>query len=95
MEDLKTVREDCARAFAERDEEGERYRAEIERLQQQLTSHKGNLSGLEQIHLARQRELMQTLDDLKESQQDVQTKTSQVKQYKKQLEGLVTKVYYA
>ena len=52
-EDFKTEREDRVRSFAERNEEGERYRAEIERLQTQLKSHKENLCGLEEIHLAR------------------------------------------
>ena len=91
-EDFKTEREDRVRAFTERNEEGERYRAEIERLQTQLTSHKGNLSGLEQIHLARGKELMQAMNDLKICQEDLQAKASQVKQYKKQHDGLTTKV---
>ena len=91
-EDFKTEREDRTRAFAEREKEGERYREEIERLRIQLKSHKGNLTDLEIIHLARQRELMQAMDDLKKCQEEVQAKTSQVKQYKKQHDGLVTKV---
>ena len=92
-EDFKTEREDRVRAFSERNEEGERYRAEIERLQTQLSSHKGNLSDLEKFHLARQRELMQALEDLKKAQEEIQAKTSQVKQYKKQHNGLVAKVH--
>ena len=68
-EDFKTEREDRVRAFAERNEEGERYRAEIEQLQTQLKSHMGNLCGLEEIHLSRQKELMQTFDDLKKCQE--------------------------
>ncbi|CAI8005754.1 hypothetical protein GBAR_LOCUS4384 [Geodia barretti] len=91
-EDFKTERDDRTRAFAEREKEGERYREEIERLQIQLKSHKGNLTDLEIIHMARQRELMQAMDDLKKCQEEVQAKTSQVKQYKKQHDGLVTKV---
>ena len=91
-EDFKTERDDRRRAFSEREKEGERYREEIERLQIQLKSHKGNLTDLEIIHMARQRELMQAMDDLKKCQEEVQAKTSQVKQYKKQHDGLVTKV---
>ena len=91
-EDFEMERKDRERAFSERNEEGERYRSEIERLQTQLKSHKGNLSGLESIHQARQKELMQALEDLKRAQEEVQAKTSQVKQYKKQNEGLLTKV---
>ena len=91
-EDFKTEREDRTRAFAEREKDGERYREEIERLQIQLKSHKGNLTDLEIIHQVRQRELMQAMDDLKKCQEEVQAKTSQVKQYKKQHDGLVTKV---
>ena len=91
-EDFKTERKDRMRAFAEREKEGERYREEIERLQMQLKSYKGNLTDLEIIHMARQRELMQAMDDLKKCQEEVQAKTSQVKQYKKQHDGLVTKV---
>ena len=93
-EDLKTEREDRTRAFTEREKEGERYREEIERLQMQLKSHKGNLTYLEIIHVARQRELMQAMDDLKKCQEEVQAKTSQVKQYKDLYDGLVTKVYH-
>ena len=91
-EDFKTEREDRMREFAEREKEGKRYREEIERLQIQLKSNKGKLHELEIIHQARQKELMQAMDDLKKCQQEVQAKTSQVKQYKKQHDGLVTKV---
>ena len=80
------------RAFEERNEEGERYKAEIARLEQQLNSHKGNLSGLEDVHQARQKQLMQAMDDLKKAQEEIQAKTSQVKQYKKQHDGLVAQV---
>ena len=90
-EDFKTERADRTRAFAER-EEGERYRGEIKRLQKQLESHKGNLSSVETIHLARQKEFIQAMEDLKKTQEEVQAKTSQVKQYKKQHDGLVAKV---
>lgn len=91
-EDFKAEREDRVRAHAQRNEEGERYREEVARLQKQLNSHKGNLSGLENVHLARQKELMQAMEDLRKSQEEVQAKTSQVKQYKKQHDGLVAKV---
>ena len=91
-EDFKTERADRTRAFAEREKEGERYSEEIERLQKQLESHKGSLSSVETIHLARQKEFIQAMEDLKKTQEEVQAKTSQVKQYKKQHDGLVAKV---
>ena len=91
-EDFKTEREDRTRAFAEREKEGERYRDEIERLQTQLKSHKGNLEDLEKIHLARGKELVVAMEELKKCQEEVQAKTSEVKQYKKQHNGLATKV---
>ena len=92
-EDFKTERADRARAHAQREEEGERYREEIARLQKELNSHKGNLhvSGVEQIHIANQKELIQA-KDLKKAQEEIQAKTSQVKQYKKQHDQLVAKV---
>ena len=92
-EDFKTERADRVRAFEERNAEGERYKAEIARLQQQLDSHKGNLSDLETVHLTRHKELLQAMDDLKKAQEEIQAKTSQVKQYKKQHDGLVAKVH--
>ena len=93
-EDFKTERDDRARAQTQRQEEGERYREEIERLQKQLNSHKGNLSGVEQIHMARQKELIKAMEDLKKAQEEIQAKTSQVKQYKKQHDQLVAKVMF-
>ena len=93
-EDFKTERADRARAHTQREEEGERYREEIARLQKELNSHKGNLSGVEQIHIARHRELIQAMEDLKKAQEEIQAKTSQVKQYKKQHDQLVAKVIF-
>lgn len=91
-EDFKTERDDRARAHSQREEEGERYREEIERLREELNHHKGNLSGVEQIHIARHKELIKAIEDLKEAQEEIQAKTSQVKQYKKQHDQLVAKV---
>ena len=52
-EDFKTEREDRARAFSEREKEGEEYREEIEHLQIQLN-----------ISTETQKELMKAMDDL-------------------------------
>ncbi|CAI8019378.1 hypothetical protein GBAR_LOCUS11652 [Geodia barretti] len=52
-EDFKTEREDRARAFSEREKEGERYREGIEHLQIQLN-----------ISTETQKELMKAMDDL-------------------------------
>ena len=87
-EDFQKEREDRARAFAEK----ENNKEEIESLQIQLDSHKKKLADLEIIHQARQKELMKVHEDLSKCQEEVQAKTSQVKQYKKQHDGLVAKV---
>ena len=88
-EDFKTEREDRTRVFAEK----EKNKEEIERLEIQLSSHKTKLADLEIIHQAKYKELMEALEDLRKSQEEVQAKTSQVKQYKKQHDGLVAKVH--
>ena len=93
-EDFKTERDDRARAQTQRAEEGERYREEIARLQRKLNHHQGNLSGVEQIHIARLKELIKAMEDLKKAQEEIQAKTSQVKQYKKQHDQLVAKVMF-
>lgn len=54
------------------------YWEEIRHLQSQLDSHKGNLSGLEIIHQAQGKELLQALDDLKKCKEELHAKTSQV-----------------
>ena len=77
-EDFKTEREDRARVFAERGKKEEQYWEEIRHLQSQLDSHKGNLSGLEIIHQAQGKELLQALDDLKKCKEELHAKTTQV-----------------
>ena len=98
-EDFEAEKSDRETAHAQRNEEGERYRQEISRLQselehthKQLKSHKGNLSGLEDIQKRRQEELMHALECLKAAQEEVQAKTSQVKQYKKQHDQTTARV---
>ena len=98
-EDFETESADRERAHHQRTEEGERYKKEIERLHEelehtkhQLQRHKGNPINVEDVHLQRQKELMSTMEQLKSAQEDIQAKTSQVKQYKKQHDQLTARV---
>ena len=98
-EDFKAEREDRERAHSQRNEQEEKFKKEVMRLQselehtrRQLSSHKGNLSGLENIHKERNTEWMHTMDELKKAQEEIRAKTSQVKQYKKQLDSVTAKV---
>ena len=101
-EDFKAEREDRERAHSQRNEQEEKFKKEVMRLQseiehtrQQLSNHKGNLSGLENVHKERHTEWMHTMDELKKAQEEIRAKTSQVKQYKKQLDTVTAKVKYS
>ena len=61
-------------------------------LQGNLSSHKAKLCDLEKVHQARMKELAEARDELQKFQEESQAKISQVKQYKKQHDGLVSKV---
>ena len=47
----------------------------------------------DEIECLQRKELVEAMEELKKCQEEVQAKTSQVKQYKKQHDELVTKVY--
>ena len=100
-EDFKAEREDRERAHSQMNELEEKFKKEVMRLQhelehtrQQLSSHKGNLSGLENVHKERLTEWIHTMDELKKAQDEIRTKSSQVRQYKKQLDTVTAKVKY-
>ena len=100
-EDFKAEREDRERAHSQMNELEEKFKKEVMRLQselehtrQQLSSHKGNLSGLENVHKEWHTKWMHTMDELKKAQDEIRAKSSQVKQYKKQLDTVTAKVKY-
>ena len=61
-------------------------------MEEDLQQHKERLADVEQLYQRREKEARSALEEASRHQQEVQAKTSQVKQYKKQVDILKTQV---
>ena len=61
-------------------------------MEENLHQHKERLADVEQLHQRKEREMRSVLEEASKNQQEVQAKTSQVKQYKKQVDTLKAQV---
>ena len=68
--------------------------AKLAQMEEDLHRHKERLAEVEQVNQRREREMRNILDEASKNQQEVQAKTSQVKQYKKQVDTLKTQVCF-
>ena len=68
--------------------------AKLAQMEEDLHRHKERLAEVEQVNQRREREMRNILDEATKNQQEVQAKTSQVKQYKKQVDTLKTQVCF-
>ena len=61
-------------------------------MEEDLHQHKDRLAEMEQLYQRREKEAISALEEASRYQQEVQAKTSQVKQYKKQVDVLKSQV---
>ena len=69
-------------------------KAKLAQTQDDLHQHKERLADVEQLYQRKEREMRSVLEEASKNQQEVQAKTSQVKQYKKQVDTLKAQVCF-
>jgi len=62
-------------------------KAELTQMEKDLNRHRDRLAEVEQVNQRRAKEMRTLLKEASKNQQEVQAKTSQVKQYKKQVDS--------
>ena len=67
-------------------------KAELAQMEEDLHQHKERLADIEQLYQRKEREMRSVLEEASKSQQVMQAKTSQVKQYKKQVDIMKAQV---
>ena len=67
-------------------------KAQLAQTKEDLRQHKERLGDVEQLYQRKEMEMRSVLKEASKNQQEVQAKTSQVKQYKKQVDTLKTQV---
>ena len=67
-------------------------KAQLFETEEHLSHHKDRLLEVEQVYQRREKEMRSLLEEASKNQQEVQAKTSQVKQYKKQVDSLKDQV---
>ena len=67
-------------------------KAKLAQTEENLHQHKERLADVEQLYQRREKETRSVLEEASKNQQEVQAKTSQVKQYKKQVDTLKAQV---
>ena len=63
-------------------------------MEEDLHQHKERLADIEQLYQRKEMEMRSVLKEASKNQEEVQAKTSQVKQYKKQVDTLKTQVCF-
>ena len=67
-------------------------KAKLAQMEENLLQHKEKLADIELLYQRREKDLISVLEEASKNQEEVQAKTSQVKQYKKQVDTLKTQV---
>ena len=67
-------------------------KAQLAQMEEHLAQHQDRLAEVEQVNQRREKEMRSLLEEASKNQQEVQAKTSQVKQYKKQVDSLKEQV---
>jgi len=62
-------------------------KAELAQMEKELNHHRDRLAEVEQVNQRRAKEMRTLLEEASKNQQELQAKTSQVKQYKKQVDS--------
>ena len=99
MEDFKSERRDREVAHGKIADYERKYaqdvselKAKLAQTEEDLHQHKERLADIEHLCQRREKEMTSVLKEASKNQQEVQAKTSQVKQYKKQVDTLKTQV---
>ena len=99
-EDFALERHDREVAHGKLTDLKRKYTSEVEELKAQLAQieqhHKERLAEVEHVHQGREKEVKTVLEEAskKKNQQELQAKTSQVKQYKKRVDSLKNQVCF-
>ena len=100
-EDFKSERHDREVAHGKIADHEKKYaqdvgelKAELAQMEENLHQHKERLADVEQLYQRKERETRSFLEEASKNQQEVQAKTSQVKQYKKQVDTLKAQVCF-
>ena len=98
-EDFASERRDREAAHSKFADLQERYtydvgelKAQLAQMEEDLLHHKDILAEVEQVNQRREKEMRSVLEEASNNQTEVQAKTSQVKQYKKQVDSLKDQV---
>jgi len=68
---------------------------QLAQMEEHLSHHQDRLAEVEQVNQRREKMKRSLLEEASKNQQEVQAKTSQVKQYKKQVDSLKDQVCYS
>ena len=91
-EDFDHEREDRAKAHSQMDDIRTEFTTELEKTRGELQLCKKQLTEVEAVNKRKEGELRSGLEEALAARQEVQAKTSQVKQYKKQVDSLKAQV---
>ena len=98
-EDFKSERRDREVAHGKIADHEKKYaqdvgelKAKLAQMEEDLHQHQERLADVEQLYQRREKETRSVLEEASKNQQEVQAKTSQVKQYKKQVDTLKVQV---
>ena len=90
MEDFESERRDREVAHGKIADHEKKYaqdvgelKAKLAQMEEDLHQHQERLADVEQLYQRREKETRSVLEEASKNQQEVQAKTSQVKQYKK------------
>ena len=99
MEDFKSERRDRTAAHGKIADYQKKYdhdigelKAKLAQTEEDLLHYQDRLADIEQLYERKEKEMTSVLKEASKNQQEVQAKTSQVKQYKKQVDTLKTQV---
>ena len=67
-------------------------KAQLAQMEEDVCHHRERLEEVEQVNQRREKEMRSVLEEASNNQTEVQAKTSQVKQYKKQVDSLKDQV---
>ena len=102
MEDFESERSDREAAHGKIADHQKKYahdvgelKAHLAQMEEHLSHHQDRLEEVEQVNQRRAKEMKSLLEEVSKNQQEVQAKTSQVKQYKKQVDSLKEQVGYS
>ena len=99
MEDFKSEQCDRAAAHGKIADHQKKYdhdigelKAKLAQTEEDLLHYQDRLADVEQLYERKEKEMTSVLKEAAKNQEEVQAKTSQVKQYKKQVDTLKTQV---